>query len=996
MRWLLVLLAVFFVTLAGIGWWSWKERVMLVNLALDRVAPEIVVEVKRIEWDGAALHLSEVRVWWRADGAGIATVREVEWTPEWQKIRTGELGRIKIEDAVIDADIERLRGLSSGGSGGAAKVWKLAEIVLDETPVTLRDAQGVWFAAKVTPHAEEIEIGGASPKVKLAELRARDVVWRDHPLLAELRVTARTTPEGIEILKVSAADAAVDLGWFTADEAGASSSGGWPRGVIVHEAALANVRVKAADFHGLEAGLRFSWRGSELVWKQDAKLALGAHELDVTEIQLRPKDGAGEITVESLHVEAVGLGNICTGRLVKPRVRWTQALEDALIHEGGEKSETKLQIDSWSLVEGDVAFESTKRLPVNGSLKIAAELRGLDSSLQSAQKQRLSISELQTAWKTLEPFFSAKAISVEITPDDLRERFWVDALKIEEPSVTLNPENGPWFEKIAVETEPVMHEQPFWKRLGFGKLEINAAKARMTVPLAERLELEAGFEVKPVANGAHLLMVQQARAMIPSRTHVPVGSLREAEITMRLPEMWSGHRVEQIVLRSGHADVGDALMTLFRGPAEVAEQKVQAVAERWTANAVEVRDIGVTLEEVAPQFPPLHFSVNFTAKETPLDLEGLAENVEPQQITLKNLRIPSPHRPLNAVAEMAEIQVRYTLDGLLKRRIDRVDIVGPMLFVGEDLFWYVENYRKFMDGEAVLADAFVGPVQPPKPEAPGWKVDTLAVSEGRLVVAPKGVPVRGLGEPFPFSFVTKLESGELNAELQIPEEDREIAHLKLHFTGLRGKVQFNLPMKEKSNNVVEVFQAEGIRWKNLQAENAHLSITYDRNGIYGSLYGKAYGGDINGAFNIYLDDSYTWDGWLAVTKIRSGPVTKALFPQYFLLDGTVTGKIVATGDGDELYQGDVEFLNDGRGRFEISALNDFINELPKPMRGDLSEQIRRIGLETLRDFDYDSVDGKARFYGREGRGHLRFAGPDGKRTFEINVYDHRYADKKTP
>jgi hypothetical protein len=203
-------------------------------------------------------------------------------------------------------------------------------------------------------------------------------------------------------------------------------------------------------------------------------------------------------------------------------------------------------------------------------------------------------------------------------------------------------------------------------------------------------------------------------------------------------------------------------------------------------------------------------------------------------------------------------------------------------------------------------------------------------------------------------------------------------------------VQFNLPMKEKNNNVVEVFQADRVQWKNLFAENTNLSVTYDRNGIYGSFYAKAYEGDVNGAFNIYMDDAYTWDGWLALTKIRSGPVTKALFPEYFLLDGTVSGKVIATGDSDELYQGDAEFRNDGSGRFEVSALNDVIKDLPKPMRGDLSEQIQRIGLETLRDFDYDSVDGKARFYGREGTGHLRFAGPDGKRTIEIRVFDHQW------
>jgi hypothetical protein len=787
----------------------------------------------------------------------------------------------------------------------------------------------------------------------------------------------------------------VDAAWFASK--GESSSGdAWPNEVRVLSASLQNVRFTAADLAGLNLGFRFSWKGRELLWQRGSELKLGLHELDVTEFQLRPASGEGEIGAAALHVEARGLEAVLKSKLTQPRVRWTQALEDALLKDGGSSGGRKILIGSLSLEQGDVAFEATKKLPVQGSFQIAAELREVDSSLHSAQKQQITISELQTAWQAFEPFLQMKALKAEIVPDELRERFHIDSLRLDEPRLMLNPENGPWFEKITAAAEPAMKELPFWKRLGFGSLEISKATARVVVPLADRVEVETAFEVKTMASGLHQLAVQEARAMIPSRANVPVASLKAALVETKLPEMWREHRVERIDLSGGHVDVGDALMTLFRGPAEIVEEKAQAVAQRWHAGEMKISDFGVTLEEIAPQFPPVHFNLNFAAKDTPLDLEGLAENVEPQRIILKNLRIPSPHRPLNAVAEMTEIRVHYTLDGLLHRVIDRVEILAPTLFVGEDLFWYVENYRKFMKGEPELADTFVGPVQPPKPEAPGWRVDTLSVSDGHLTIAPKGVPIRGLGEPFPFSFSTRLESGELQAELQIPQEDRELANLKLKFTNLRGKVSFNLPMRDRNNNVVEVFQADRIQWKNLHADNTHLSITYDRNGIYGSFYGKAYAGDVNGAFNIYLDDSYTWDGWIAATKINSGPVTKLLFPEYFTIDGTVTGKIVATGDGDELYQGDAEFLNDGHGRFEIAALNDLIKELPAPMRGDMADQIRRIGLETLRDFDYDSVDGKARFYGREGRGHLRFKGPDGKRTIEINVYDHRLAARKNP
>jgi hypothetical protein len=287
----------------------------------------------------------------------------------------------------------------------------------------------------------------------------------------------------------------------------------------------------------------------------------------------------------------------------------------------------------------------------------------------------------------------------------------------------------------------------------------------------------------------------------------------------------------------------------------------------------------------------------------------------------------------------------------------------------------------------------MGPPLPPKPAAPGWHVTTLAVSEGRLILAPKGVPLKGFSKPFPFSFTSKLESGQLDAVFDIPPDNYTLEELKLEFRGMKGQVRFNLPMKDRDNNLTETFTVEQVRWKQLHIEKAHLSVTYDANGIYGTFGGAAYDGYVNGAFDIYLDDSYTWDGWVSGVGVDLGPVTTVMFPRYFLLNGVVEGKIIATGNKSELYQADAEFKNRSRGKFSIAALNDMIEALPKALTGTLTDQITRIGLETLRDFEYDSVDSKARFYGREGRGHLRFTGPYGARNFDVNVYDHRWKEE---
>ncbi len=987
---------------AGVLLWAWTERVLVANTLLVRLGGDLQVQIGGAEWRANVLHLTDVRVAWREDSSQIAMVRTAEWQPEWLRVKEGALGRVKLGGVEIDTDWKRLSGLLGGGESGEATRWSLQELEMDETPVKLRDETGgVLFGATITPRVEGLVMGGKHPKMALLDVRANDVVWRGKPVLAEMNVAAATRDEdgALVVSKLRLGSGAVDLAWLNelpaSDNSQPAAPDAWPSKVLLSDVELQNMRVSAEKLRGLSGALRFSWRGRGLEWLRAGESQWGTHELNLTELALRPESAVGGIEAEALSVTAThgknGMWRMEDVTLTKPVVHWTAALEDALMPKSEakpEKTAFSLLLTKLRVLDGELKLEPTTLNPLSGALKWqgeGAELEVTDAGVKSSAKQKLVVSDVKLSWGTKEPFLTMKRAATVMVPGALV----VDELTLEEPQVVLKPENGPWFDKITTPPVPFdpNRELPLWRRIGFGKLTMTAATLDLEMMLLERVVLHAALGVTTDAAGMQRAMIQQARMAIPSRVSAPVSSVRELEVVVKLPEMWRTRRVESLTLKGAHVDVGDPLMTLFRGPAAVVEEKAQAVAERWTAGTVSVKDIGVTLEEIAPNFPPLHFGVNFEAKETPLDLEGLAENVEPQQVILRNMRIPSPHRPLNAVAEMNEIQVSYTLDGLLRRRIDRVQIVKPLLFVGEDLFWYVEEYRKFMDGETVKPDASVGPVQPAKPKAPGWIVDTLAVSEGSLVVAPKGIPLRGFGKPFPFSFVSKLESGQLEALFEIPHEDRELAHLKLKFTGMSGEVRFNLPMKDKNNNLVETFKVERVQWKNLHAENAHLSITYDRAGIYGSFYAKAYEGDVNGAFDIYLDDSYTWDGWVALTKIRSGPVTKALLPGSFLLEGTVSGKVIAVGDADELYQGDLDFRNHGRGRFEISALNEVIDELPKALRGDLSEQIRRIGLETLRDFEYDSVDGNARFYGREGRGHLRFGGPYGKRSFDVNVYD---------
>lgn len=982
-RWLrrLLFLGSFALLVASAAsYWAWRERVLVVNMLLERLGGDLRVQFAALDWDQGVLHLKEVTATQVPTAQRLLTAEHVEWRPRLGQLRGNNLGEVKIAGAAVELPLALLAG-GGGDETPASTVWRVDSLELASTQVVLHDEKH----APVLRGAVQASVRGGTTAgaFETASVVLDEVVYQGQPLLRSLAVEAARQDGRIEIQRASLSGGQMNLDWLL----------GW--------------------IPPLRGGARIDWEVRGMAFSEAGLVTGGTHELHLQDLRLQPMGGGGAAKAEALDVKLSqrddGLWRVESGLLLGPVIDWSRGLEEALLPQG-ETGETpaparwRARVDGLEVREGKVLLSKTERCPVAGEFDWSTRLADLEiapDEMRSLLKQRLEIANLSLRWTGSDagvmqrPFAALKSAVVEVVPDKLRELSIVESLVLDGPRLELTPENGPWFDKIAtapVKPPPTTTEPPFWKRLQFDSLTVKDGRADVTVMLAERVEAGARFEVATEQDGQHL-SVQEARVSIPKRANLPVLSLEKVEAVAVLPEVWSTRRVESLEVTGGQVEAGDALMTLFRGKAEVVEEKMDVAASRWTADQLAVKKLGVTLMSIAPGLPPVRFDVSFAAKSTPLDLEGLAENVEPQRIELTHLRIPSPHDPLRTVAEMDVIQVNYTLDGLLHRRIDSVQIIAPLLYVGEDLFWYVETYRKMMKGEAPPPDATFGPPAPAPPAAPGWHVDTLAVENGRLLLAPKGVVLKGFGKPFPFSFTSKLKSGQLDAVFDIPPDNYTLPDLKLEFRGMKGQVRFNLPMKDRNNNLTETFTVEQLRWKQLHIEQAHLSVTYDAHGIYGGFGGEAYAGYVNGAFNIYLDDAYTWDGWVSGTDVNLGPVTTALFPKYFLLAGVVAGKIIATGNKNELYQADAEFKNRSRGKFSIAALNDMIETLPKSLTGSLSDQITRIGLETLRDFEYDSVDSKARFYGREGRGHLRFTGPYGARNFDVNVYDHRWKEE---
>lgn len=657
------------------------------------------------------------------------------------------------------------------------------------------------------------------------------------------------------------------------------------------------------------------------------------------------------------------------------------------------------------------------------------------------------------------PFFELPAGELVLKPDDWNANRKVARLSLEKPVVRLRDGNTPWIAhhyqlegppfpvpvpstkkredpdppssapvaEAPPATPATVAEQPWWKRLHYGQLTVKDGFTDLVLLLPRPVDMQARVNItteRTTTGGSrHRVRIEDFAGKLPTLSKLPFPVLQAGvlEGSVLLPEMWSQRRIEELKLTGANIEVGEALMKLFepeKGKEEEAQASENATTttsrpaatippadEPWRVGHLQVADSSVSLQHIVPGLQSVHFGLAFEVKESPLLMQDILKDATPQHIELANIRIPSVQDPSRSVAELQKITISLSLQGLARKEIDHIEIMSPTLYVGEDLFWYVDYYRKYMaggtrsspEGPQIVAndDEFAFEVssaviesEPPLSEA-AWSIKRLQVHDGKLVIAPKGKPL--FKTPFPFRVDTEVTRGTLQADLDIPPDTYPIPQIDLKLVGMRGKVQFNLPFKQKDNNLTEVFEVDSIQYEDFKTGKAFLSVTYDRAGIYAKFGAEAYEGYLKGEANVYLSDSYHWDGWITGTSVEMRHLAEIMTPTYFFMEGKVETSLVAQGSMLELYQGDASFRNLTPGKISIKALDDVIKDLPKAW-DPLRQQITKIGLETLRDFDYDHAEMKARFYGREGNGYFRFKGPQGSRNFDINVYDHRWTD----
>jgi hypothetical protein len=480
-------------------------------------------------------------------------------------------------------------------------------------------------------------------------------------------------------------------------------------------------------------------------------------------------------------------------------------------------------------------------------------------------------------------------------------------------------------------------------------------------------------------------------------------------------------RIERVVVSGGEVKLNDDFRALI-GVKEASEkndvnsklkkEKPPVMKEKkeggdlqvesgpgWSIGELGVKQTVVRLEAMVPQLEGVRFSIETQMEDVPLTAEGLASRSRIQQVELAGIELRDPYDGIRTAAILKTIFIKFSLGGLMRQEVESVDILGPVLYVGEPLFHWVDYQRKYRRqnegtslGPEEWRDEGDNKADGGAEEKGAWKLKRINAHYGKMVIAPIGTPIGIV--PFPFEVETNLEHGEIALKLEIPQEQYvySLADLKLDLFGLKGEVQFNVPIKQMDNNLVQTFELDRLVWKQFDAEKIFVSVTYDAKGIYGQLGGKAYDGYVNGEFNIYLKDIGKWDGWLAATKVDMAPITRAIAPENFVMDGVISGKIVSEGKGLEFGNTSGELEGVTPGRIEITKLDEVLKALPEDWT-QLKRSLTEAALNGLKAFDYDKASGNIDLVNRDGELGLDLRGPTGSRVFHFYFHDWREKEK---
>ena len=409
----------------------------------------------------------------------------------------------------------------------------------------------------------------------------------------------------------------------------------------------------------------------------------------------------------------------------------------------------------------------------------------------------------------------------------------------------------------------------------------------------------------------------------------------------------------------------------------------------WTITKLVIYRGTLWLEEMAPDMPAIPVRLGVTQ---PITLNYVKLGHPDQSISmthertvdLENVIIVSPFDALAPVLSLPLVRVTFTYNELWKHHLRQVCVVHPVLHLGQDLFWFTDEFKKEHAGAPSTGQGVDAP----------WEVGHFQVRYGQLAVNAFGQPAL----QFPFFFDTDIDDirldqlDKVSARMVMPIEkfNADYTDYKIKIVDLTGQLEFSIPPSDaKANNVVPVVNIKALSWNGIAATDVSTSVTFDPTGIYGKLSGKCERGLLTGNFEIYYLKGFTWNTNFFANTIDCAPIAEKMAGKYGTLTGTIDGEVGVQGKATEITNCTGQLNLKKAGVLEISSADDLLKRLPGAA-GSLQNQAMKIAVGALRTYPYDTGGLKINYTPGGGGASLHLDGPSGKRDF--SVYLHPYDD----
>ena len=369
--------------------------------------------------------------------------------------------------------------------------------------------------------------------------------------------------------------------------------------------------------------------------------------------------------------------------------------------------------------------------------------------------------------------------------------------------------------------------------------------------------------------------------------------------------------------------------------------------------------------------------VNYLKLMKPDDSKVMTEE---HVMELEDLHFSSPFDPLAPVLALPLVRIRFTYTEIWHHQIREIDLVRPNLFLGQDLFWFTDQFKK---DRATAAKA--------GPEAP-WQVDQFKIRYGQLTVNVFGQPRLY----FPFFFdtdVTNIRLDQLDKitaknAIVIRHFSKNYPDYKIKVVNLHGRLEFSVPpTSATANNVVPTVSIDELSWNDIAVTKAWASATFDPTGIYVKLGGDCEKGLMEGNFEVYYSKGFDWNSDFFAHHVDCQPIVEKLAGKYGSLTGQLDGKISVEGHATDIVKCVGTLSLDEPGMLKIQSIDELIKRIPADMTA-VKRDAMKIALQAFAVYPYTSGQLLLNYTPGDGVATLKLDGGYGKRDF--SVYWHPF------